>query len=91
MDLAIFFGIAIVISAIAYFITFWISLWIMKWFVKNKNARYALVGVLNAFLTPIGFAVQMPGLPKIATYVLVGLPILGLMWWLDERRTASTR
>ena len=86
MDLAVFVAVAVLISAVAYAISFWITLWLLKFLVKNLNARYALTAIINAFLTPIGFAVRLPGLPKIATYIFIGLPILGLMYWRSTSR-----
>lgn len=86
MDLAVFIALAVVVSAVAYAITFWITLWLLKFLVKKLNARYALTAILNAFLVPIGFSVQIGGLPKIASYALIGLPILSLMWWRERGR-----
>lgn len=86
MELMFFIGVAVLISAIAYFITFWLNLWIFKLFIKNIGARYLLVGFLNAFLTPfIGFTVSLPGMPRLATFLVVGVPTLALMWWRENQ------
>ncbi|MBD2095134.1 hypothetical protein H6F90_08195 [Trichocoleus sp. FACHB-591] len=90
MEVTTLLGIAILIRVIGYFIAFWLSLWILKRFVKNKNNRYVLVGILNAFLPPLSFFVRFSQL-DLATYLIFGLPILGWMYWRDRSLTSAGR
>ncbi|MEP0868881.1 hypothetical protein NDA01_03595 [Trichocoleus desertorum AS-A10] len=71
-------GLIVAIGAVAFFVSFWLELLIAGIFLKNLNNRYLAVLLLN--LTPALLAVaKSPG--KTLTFVLVGLPILGLMYW----------
>lgn len=87
-------GVALIvaIAAIAFFVSFWLELLIAQLFLKNLERRYIAILLLN--LTPALLVVgKSPG--KTLTFVLVGLPILGLMYWQakkgDRQHPASPR
>lgn len=81
-------GLIIAIAAIAFFISFWLELLIAGIFLKNLNNRYIAVLLLN--LTPALLALgKAPG--KSLTFLLVGLPILGLMYWQANRAALKPR
>lgn len=88
MNIAAILLIFTAISALAYLVSFLLCLWLLHFFVKQRNARYLLTGIVNAFFTPIGLGVKISGIHPLITYVVLGLPILGLLYWLEVRREA---
>lgn len=76
------------ISAVAFALSFWIELLIAGLFLKNLNSRY--IAVLLLSLTPALLSLgKAPG--KSLTFLLVGLPILGLMYWRASQAALKPR
>lgn len=88
MNIVLVFGIFTALSGLAYLISFSLSLWLLNFFIKQRNPRYVVTGILNALLTPIGIKVSIPGIHPLLQYVVLGLPVLGLLYWLEVRREA---
>lgn len=76
-------GLIVALSAIAFFVSFWLELLVAGIFLKNLNRRYIAVLLLN--LTPALLALGKAP-EKALTLILVGLPILGLMYWQARKR-----
>jgi hypothetical protein len=70
-------------------LSFAVTLWLLKFLVKQLQARYLLTALVNAFLPPISVGVRFLGLTNLGIYILVGLPILALMY--RKARTESLK
>ena len=79
-----FVGILVIgaIAAIAFFVSFWLELLIAGLFIKNLNSKYLAVALFNLVPALLSLA---KGPSKFLTFLCVGAPILGLMYWQAKR------
>lgn len=84
MVLSILLLVAIVIFIS--FVGYWLELFIVKFFIKNLNKRYLLTGIFNTVCA-------LTALPKnpnqFWTYLLIGLPVFLLLYWIEQRSEVS--
>jgi hypothetical protein len=66
------------IVAIAFFISYWLELLIAGIFIKSLNSKYLAVALFNLVPALLSLA---KGPSKFLTFLFVGAPILGLMYW----------
>lgn len=84
MLLSVLLLIAIVIAIS--FVGYWIELFIVKFFIKNLNKRYLVTGIFN---TVCALASLQKNPNQFWTYLLVGLPVFLVLYWLERREAVS--
>lgn len=69
--------IVILLVAGCWWLTFLLERWLLSFFIDRTSTRYLCIGLFH-FVTSL--------LTKPLIFLLIGLPVLGLMWWRDPER-----
>ena len=68
---------AILFTAGCWWLTFLLERWVLSFFIDRPSTRYLCIGLFSLVVSLI---------TKPLPFLVIGLPVLGLMWWRDPAR-----
>ncbi|MBD1863011.1 MULTISPECIES: hypothetical protein [Trichocoleus] len=78
----------IFLFALAFFVIFWPVLLLLKHLGKGINTRYFITALLTLTISGVGVAAADL---RFLVPIVIGIPVLALMWWGDHRAEARQR
>lgn len=88
LTLILYSLLSIALFALAFFVIFWPVLLVLKHLGKGINTRYIITALLTLTISGVGLALVDF---RFLVPLVIGMPVLGLMWWGDRRHEARQR
>jgi len=81
-------ALGIFLFALAFYVVFWPVLLLLKYLGKGINTRYFITALLTLTISGVGVAAADF---RFLVPIVIGMPVLALMWWGDRRVEARQR